>query len=85
MGFYRKKPKTTKQPYKKQIVTINIPNQYIDAMDEMKALGIITSRSELVREALKYFFEHEDQLREDLELKFSDIISKIVDKELAIV
>ena len=75
MGFYRKQPKQKRKPCKKQIVTINIPNQYTEAMDTMTELGMINSRSELVREALKLFFENDKEFRDDLEVNFIETIS----------
>ena len=75
MGFYRKQPKQKRKPCKKQIVTVNIPNQYTEAMDIMIDLGMINSRSELVREALKLFLENDKEFRNDLEVKFMGIMS----------
>ena len=49
-----------------KIVTINIPDAYLDCMKTMVDIGIFPSRSEAVREALKRFFNHEDVLNEDL-------------------
>jgi len=83
MGFYRKEPKSKTKPCKKQIVTINVPNQYIDCLDEMIELGLINSRSEFVREALTDFFENEKNLRNDIEVNFTELIT-VVRKGMAI-
>ncbi|MCF2140933.1 MAG: type II toxin-antitoxin system ParD family antitoxin [Candidatus Lokiarchaeota archaeon] len=50
-----------------KIVTINIPDQYLDGIETMVNLGFYPSRSEAVRQALKQFLAREAQFSEDLE------------------
>jgi Arc/MetJ-type ribon-helix-helix transcriptional regulator len=42
-----------------KIVTINIPDQYLDCIEVMIQMGFFPSRSEAVREALKQFLVNE--------------------------
>lgn len=50
-----------------KIVTINIPDQYLDCIESMVNLGFFPSRSEAVREALKGFLSNESTLNSDLD------------------
>lgn len=50
-----------------KIVTINIPDQYLDCMKTMIDIGIYPNRSEAVREALKLFLRKEKELNKDLD------------------
>ena len=49
-----------------RIVTINVPNSYLDAFETLIKLGMYNSRSQIVREALKEFLEHEYEFTDDL-------------------
>ena len=51
-----------------KIVTINIPDQYLDCLKVLENLGYYPSRSEAVREALRYFLNREGVLNEELEV-----------------
>ena len=50
-----------------KIVTINIPDQYLDCLAVLVNLGFYPSRSEAVRQALKHFLTNEADLIEDLD------------------
>jgi Arc/MetJ-type ribon-helix-helix transcriptional regulator len=50
-----------------KIVTINIPDQYLDCIESMVNLGFFPSRSEAVREALKQFLTNEVELNKGLD------------------
>jgi Arc/MetJ-type ribon-helix-helix transcriptional regulator len=50
-----------------KIVTINIPDQYLDCIETMVNLGFFPSRSEAVREALKQFLTTEADFNHGLE------------------
>ena len=50
-----------------KIVTINIPDQYLDSIQTMVNLGFYPSRSEAVRQALKQFLVSEAAFTEDIE------------------
>ena len=45
-----------------RIVTINIPDQYLDCIQVLVNLGYFPSRSEAVRQALKRFLTEEDKM-----------------------
>ena len=45
-----------------RIVTINIPDQYLDCIQVLVNLGYYPSRSEAVRQALKRFLTEEDKM-----------------------
>lgn len=49
-----------------KIVTINIPDVYLDCLEIMINFGYFPSRSEAVREALKQFLTKEDEINRDL-------------------
>ncbi|MHA1775636.1 MAG: transcriptional regulator [Promethearchaeia archaeon] len=57
-----------------KIVTINIPDQYLDGIETLVNLGYFPSRSEAVRQALKSFLAREAEFNEDLS---SDKFSKL--------
>jgi Arc/MetJ-type ribon-helix-helix transcriptional regulator len=59
-----------------KIVTINIPDQYLDCIESMVNLGFYPSRSEAVREALKQFIIHEANLSRDMEKETFEGIKK---------
>ncbi len=50
-----------------KIVTINIPDQYLDCLETMVNMGFFPSRSEAVRQALKRFLTVEQELNKDLD------------------
>lgn len=56
-----------------KIVTINIADQYLEAIEILVNLGFYPSRSEAVRQALKQFLTNEADLIEELNL---DIFEK---------
>lgn len=49
-----------------KIVTINIPDQYLDGIETLVNLGFYPSRSEAVRQALHRFLDKEAEFSEDL-------------------
>lgn len=49
-----------------KIVTINIPNQYLDCIETMVNMGFYPSRSEAVRQALKQFLAREADFNTNL-------------------
>ena len=56
-----------KEGNKIKIVTINIPEQYLDCLKTMVDLGYFPSRSEAVRQALKLFLTKEANLVKEIE------------------
>jgi Arc/MetJ-type ribon-helix-helix transcriptional regulator len=50
-----------------KIVTINIPDQYLDCIQSMVELGFFPSRSEAVRVALKQFLVRESEINDGFE------------------
>jgi len=50
-----------------QIITINLPEQYIQAIQSLQDIGICPSRSEAIRTALKGFLDDELKMFNDLE------------------
>lgn len=57
-----------------QIVTVNVPRIYLDALDKMKEDGLYPSRSEMLRVAIHDFIIQElDLLSTMLETKNPDI------------
>ena len=58
-----------------QIITINLPEQYIQAIQSLQDLGICASRSEAIRTALREFLDEELKAFNDLETNtFKEII-----------
>ena len=49
-----------------RIVTINVPQSYLDALQSFVDNGLYNSRSQLVRECLKEFLDREIQFITDL-------------------
>ena len=49
-----------------RIVTINIPDQYLDCIQVLVNLGYYPSRSEAVRQALKRFLKEEEKMTTDM-------------------
>ncbi|MHA1820026.1 MAG: ribbon-helix-helix domain-containing protein [Promethearchaeota archaeon] len=62
---------------KMQIATINIPDEYLDAIEKLISIGLYNNRSEVVREALKEFIDREkdftSELKGDLLLKLAEL------------
>ena len=50
-----------------KIITINLPEKYLSAIQTLNDLGIYPSRSEAIRIALKDFLDDELKMYEDLE------------------
>jgi Arc/MetJ-type ribon-helix-helix transcriptional regulator len=50
-----------------KIITINLPEKYLSAIQILNDLGIYPSRSEAIRNALKDFLEDELKMYEELE------------------
>jgi Arc/MetJ-type ribon-helix-helix transcriptional regulator len=50
-----------------KIITINLPEQYIEAIQSLQDLGICASRSEAIRTALREFLGEELMTFNDLE------------------
>lgn len=62
-----------------KIVTINIPDQYLDCLQTMVELGFFPSRSEAVRVALKQFLLRENDVNDGFEHEnFKEIKEKQV-------
>ena len=59
-----------------QIITINLPEKYLAAIQTLNEYGIYPSRSEAIRIALKNFLNDELQMYEDLEEENFKIIAK---------
>jgi Arc/MetJ-type ribon-helix-helix transcriptional regulator len=50
-----------------KIITINLPGQYIEAIQTLQDLGMCASRSEAIRTALREFLDAELKTFNDLE------------------
>jgi Arc/MetJ-type ribon-helix-helix transcriptional regulator len=50
-----------------KIITINLPEKYLEAIQILNDLGIYASRSETIRIALKDFLKDELEMYQDLE------------------
>lgn len=59
-----------------KIVTINIPDQYLDCIESMVNLGFFPSRSEAVREALKQFLTNEVELNKGLDTSSFELMKR---------
>jgi antitoxin ParD1/3/4 len=49
-----------------KIITINLPERYLSAIQTLNDLGIYPSRSEAIRTALKDFLKEELKMYDDL-------------------
>lgn len=49
-----------------RIITINLPNQYLQAIQVLNDMGVYPSRSEAIRVALHQFLTNELKLEKDL-------------------
>jgi antitoxin ParD1/3/4 len=64
-----------------KIITINLPEKYLNAIQALNDLGIYPSRSEAIRIALRDFLRDELQMYDDLdEEKFKMILRSSVNK-----
>ncbi|NHJ20499.1 MAG: ribbon-helix-helix protein, CopG family [Candidatus Lokiarchaeota archaeon] len=50
-----------------KIITINLPEKYLEAIQTLNDLGVYPSRSEAIRTALSEFLEHELKMFDNLE------------------
>ena len=50
-----------------KIITINLPEKYLEAIQTLNDLGVYPSRSEAIRTALSQFLEHELKMFDNLE------------------
>ena len=50
-----------------KIITINLPEKYLEAIQILNDLGVYPSRSETIRIALKDFLKDELEMYQDLE------------------
>jgi len=50
-----------------RIITINLPDAYVDCIEQVHRLGFYPSRSEVVRVAVNAFLKKEMVLNQDLE------------------
>ena len=64
-----------------KIITINLPEKYLNAIQALNDLGIYPSRSEAIRIALRDFLRDELQMYDDLdEEKFKMILRSSLNK-----
>jgi Arc/MetJ-type ribon-helix-helix transcriptional regulator len=60
-----------------KIITINLPEKYLSAIQTLNDLGIYPSRSEAIRIALRDFLNEELKMDQDLEQEaFNELISR---------
>lgn len=60
-----------------RIITINLPEKYLDAIQVLNDLGLYPSRSEAIRAALGDFLKDEIDMDSDLDLEnFKSIMTK---------
>ena len=68
--------KVKKSEKKMKIITINLPEKYLSAIQTLNDFGIYPSRSEAIRIALRDFLSEELKMDEDLgEEKFRLLIN----------
>lgn len=63
-----------------KIITINLPQQYLNAIQILNDLGIYPSRSEAIRVALRDFLTNELLLSEDLDVETLELLLKRGDR-----
>ncbi|NHJ24287.1 MAG: ribbon-helix-helix protein, CopG family [Candidatus Lokiarchaeota archaeon] len=64
-----------------KIITINLPEKYLNAIQALNDLGIYPSRSEAIRIALRDFLKEELKMYNDLDdEKFKMIIRSSINK-----
>ena len=49
-----------------KMITMYLPDKFIECLDAMKEMGYFPSRSEAIRQALKQFLTYEQELNRDL-------------------
>lgn len=59
-----------------KIITINVPDQYLDCIESMVNLGFFPSRSEACREALKQFLMNEAELNKGLDGQSFELLKR---------
>jgi Arc/MetJ-type ribon-helix-helix transcriptional regulator len=59
-----------------KIITINVPDQYLDCIESMVNLGFFPSRSECVRECLKQFLMSEAELNKSLDSQYFELLKR---------
>ena len=59
-----------------KIVTINVPDQYLDCIETLVNMGFFPSRSEVVREALKVFLTNEAELNKGLDHQNFEVMKR---------
>ncbi|MGQ4874029.1 MAG: ribbon-helix-helix domain-containing protein [Promethearchaeota archaeon] len=59
-----------------KIITINLPEKYLDAIQTLNDLGIYPSRSEAIRIALRDFLSKELKMYEELETENFKMLAK---------
>ena len=61
-----------------KIITINLPEKYLTAIQTLNDLGIYPSRSEAIRIALRDFLSEELKMDQNLEeKKFKELVRRI--------
>jgi antitoxin ParD1/3/4 len=50
-----------------KIITINLPEKYLEAIQTLNDLGVYPSRSEAIRTALSQFLDHELKMFDNLD------------------
>ena len=60
-----------------QIITINLPEKYLEAIQILNDLGVYPSRSEAIRIALNDFLSNELKMYKDLEEDNFKMLAKI--------
>jgi Arc/MetJ-type ribon-helix-helix transcriptional regulator len=64
-----------------KIITINLPERYLNAIQALNDMGVYPSRSEAIRIALKDFLKEELKMYDDLDdEKFKMILRSSVNK-----
>jgi Arc/MetJ-type ribon-helix-helix transcriptional regulator len=63
----RKRKQKRKEESNMKIITINLPEKYIDAIKELTQMGKYSNRSKAIRIALKDFLTEELQTYQDLD------------------
>ena len=64
-----------------KIITINLPERYLNAIQALNDMGVYPSRSEAIRIALKDFLKDELKMYDDLDdEKFKMILRSSVNK-----
>ncbi|MFW9951192.1 MAG: ribbon-helix-helix domain-containing protein [Candidatus Thorarchaeota archaeon] len=64
-----------------KIITINLPEKYLNAIQTLNDMGIYPSRSEVIRIALRDFLKEEIQMYNDLDDdKFKMILRSSINK-----